>query len=527
MRKTLALLLFLSCTAPCSAAEWTILSKTLDDPDVRFVAADPAEPQKLFAATTKAVYATTDAGERWKRVLSLGSGSSRLRFVRTAANGVVYAGSDRGLHRSIDGGRRWSYLFRPSGDKPNAPLDVAEDSRDPSLLWLATESGLFRLDTRHDKAQRIAAFGGAAVYSILARDAVLFAASADGIHKSIDSGKTWRPVYAALAAEPTQASASLEQFNVEEIMRPSFMPFSSLAYIAGEDAIFAASKNGLLRGDPAKDAWSVLEGQNLESGRVNGLAPSARALYVATDRGVYRWDRSAFKEISDGLTSREVRAVSYHARGDYLLAATAQGIYKMSHPELTFEVLPKEMPAADPREVLRRFDGEPTIAEIQRAAIRYAEVHPEKIERWRKAAARRALLPTLSLGADLSQDRNVDVDRGGTGDPDRFIMGPEERSLDWSIGVSWNLGELIWNDDQTSIDARSRLMVELRDDILNDVTHLYYERRRLEVEMALSQNSDLTVRLERELKLQELTARIDALTGGHLSHSLESGGERR
>ncbi len=126
----------------------------------------------------------------------------------------------------------------------------------------------------------------------------------------------------------------------------------------------------------------------------------------------------------------------------------------------------------------------------------------------------------MSLGSSVNDDENIDLDRGGTNDADKFIQGPNEKSFDWSVGLNWNLGEIIWNDDQTSIDTRSRLMVQLRDDVLNEITHLYYERRRLQVEMALASVSDLSVQIEKQIRLEELTAGMDALTGGYFSKRL-------
>ncbi|MDP1852882.1 MAG: hypothetical protein Q8L26_01545 [Candidatus Omnitrophota bacterium] len=63
-------------------------------------------------------------------------------------------------------------------------------------------------------------------------------------------------------------------------------------------------------------------------------------------------------------------------------------------------------------------------------------------------------------------------------------------------------------------------MVELRDDILNEVTRLYYERRRLQAEIFLSPPDEPRIKIEKELRLQELTASIDGLTGGYLSGQL-------
>ncbi len=65
------------------------------------------------------------------------------------------------------------------------------------------------------------------------------------------------------------------------------------------------------------------------------------------------------------------------------------------------------------------------------------------------------------------------------------------------------------------------LVVELRDDILNEVTRLYFERRRLQAEILLSAPLDKKEGTEKTLRLAELTASIDALTGGYFSRELE------
>ena len=47
--------------------------------------------------------------------------------------------------------------------------------------------------------------------------------------------------------------------------------------------------------------------------------------------------------------------------------------------------------------LLSRFSHEPSIEEIRKAAIEYAEVSPDKIITWRKKAANKAWLPDLSM----------------------------------------------------------------------------------------------------------------------------------
>ena len=169
------------------------------------------------------------------------------------------------------------------------------------------------------------------------------------------------------------------------------------------------------------------------------------------------------------------------------------------------------------QDILKRFETEPSISDVQEAAIKYAEVHPDKIKAWRESANKKALLPNVSVGLDRYVIDYWHWDSGTS--PDTLQKGKD--AVGWDVTMTWDMGELIWNNDQTSIDTRSKLMVELRDDIMNEVTRTYFERRRLQVELLASPPQDLRAGLEKELRLQELTADIDALTGGYFSRQLE------
>ncbi|TRZ93917.1 hypothetical protein D4R78_07285, partial [bacterium] len=93
-------------------------------------------------------------------------------------------------------------------------------------------------------------------------------------------------------------------------------------------------------------------------------------------------------------------------------------------------------------------------------------------------------------------------------------------SINWDVSLKWDLSELIFNDAQTSIDVRSRLMVQLRDDILDEVTKLYFERLRVKMELDGLSIIERKKRSGKELRVQELTASLDALTGGYFSQQL-------
>jgi hypothetical protein len=131
-------------------------------------------------------------------------------------------------------------------------------------------------------------------------------------------------------------------------------------------------------------------------------------------------------------------------------------------------------------------------------------------------------MPNLSLGKDWGSSNNVDLDRAGTSDPDRFINGPWNKDRGADIDLSWDLGDFIFSTSQTSIDSRAKLMVDLRNDLLSEATRLFYERRRLQAETLHDPAPDEKTHLDRLLRIDELTSLLDALTGGWLSEKLES-----
>jgi len=63
-------------------------------------------------------------------------------------------------------------------------------------------------------------------------------------------------------------------------------------------------------------------------------------------------------------------------------------------------------------------------------------------------------------------------------------------------------------------------MVELRDDILDQVNKLYFERLRVKAECDNLALEDKGKRFEKLLKIEELTASLDSLTAGYYSDQL-------
>jgi hypothetical protein len=142
---------------------------------------------------------------------------------------------------------------------------------------------------------------------------------------------------------------------------------------------------------------------------------------------------------------------------------------------------------------------------------------PEKIKNWRRESKMSAIIPKVSVGIDRNTTDLWHWESGSSTKSGDDVLVPGQDSVDWGATVSWELGNLIWNDDQTNIDVRSRLMVQLRNDILDDLRRVYYERKRLQFELISNPPKDINTKFEKELRLQELTQAVDDLTGNYFS----------
>ncbi len=64
-------------------------------------------------------------------------------------------------------------------------------------------------------------------------------------------------------------------------------------------------------------------------------------------------------------------------------------------------------------------------------------------------------------------------------------------------------------------------MVELRNDLVSEATRVYYERRRLQMEIILSPAATESDHLEKLLRMDELTSLLDGMTDGFFTSRLE------
>ena len=183
-----------------------------------------------------------------------------------------------------------------------------------------------------------------------------------------------------------------------------------------------------------------------------------------------------------------------------------------------------------PEQVLAEFAGEPTIQQTQAWAADYAKANPVMVDRWLRASSSFAALPEITLEYRLRDGWDqgfvyVADDGSALQLPDQNPVSllddaQVDQDAQYQVRARWELDKLVMSSERIRVLQEAQDIAKLRDNVLNDVTELYFERRRLQVEMLLNPSSDLKRQVRDTLQLQELTASIDALTGGSFSASL-------
>ncbi len=177
-------------------------------------------------------------------------------------------------------------------------------------------------------------------------------------------------------------------------------------------------------------------------------------------------------------------------------------------------------------EVMATFAGEPTVAQVQQMAMSYTTTHPDMVQRWLNASRTTFLLPQLDFKYRKELDLNEDFtyEDAGTADPNRTVTSGDVDNNDlYEVKLRWQLQKLVMSSERIRVISEAQDVAKLRDKVLEEVTRLYFDRRRHQVDLLLSPPSDLREQIDAELKLQELTASIDAFTGGSYSAMLPNG----
>ncbi len=478
---------------------------------------DPVDAAKIYLGTFDGLYLSDDSGKTW-RAVELGVGRDKNVILDICVSRhdpkTFYVGTLDGLFVSRDGGKKWKSLM--SGIGLEGVSAILEDPKDSAQVWI----------------------------SVLGK----------GVFVTANKGKSWRPSSVGIGELSNQVS-SLDLF---------------------EEDLFAATPVGLFCFKKGQNQWERCGvasplGKGLKEIRVERAMANPK-IFVSGKEGLFCSEDQGktFEQISFGVRFHNADRIALNENQIYFL--TPRGLFVANKRAVADS---EEKNLLNNEETLwKTFEQEPSVQETQRQAMRFAQTEPEKVKAWYRSAKCRALLPKFQVGFDEQRVRQSDFASSLTRtfeSSEELVLDEEaittatfsgsrqvptetttsesnleelsdleearfrERETEFVIGAVWELGDLIYSSDEITISKEARALAELRDDILKEVTQIYFRRRHLQFDQLLNQQEMQAPELDSkekrslqqkdwrmQLELAELTAQIDLLTGGWFSKELQT-----
>ena len=485
----------------------------------------PFDRGRIIAASGNQIFSKAPAGAWESFTYDPAAPIRKLLYLKEAPRDFFIL-TTKSISRCRLENKRCVEIYRASQLRGSRILAFAIDPEDHEHWFIGTNKGLFESD---DSGKTWFGFGN------LKKPVSLlhfwrnrfFLAAAGTLYESEDRAH-FDSIFSLRDTVDGFFAESEESFSEE----PEASPAGALLYYElltpdqTPHPFWLATREGIFESRNEGKTWQALPESGLRSIEARFLAWSGktRKLFAGTSKGIYAYlpRHSKWQELYQGLENENVLGLAiFKGESETLLTLSPAGFFSsLILPDQIHLPVEREMaPGRNTlfQELLRL---EPTAQDIQKGAIRYANVKNGKIKRWHAASRFGGLLPTFSVGKDFSHNPSIDIDRGGTADKDAYIQGPDYVRNAWDMNVSWHLSDLLYSSAQTSIDSREKLMVELRNDILAEVTRIFYERRRLELEIFYSPTPTEREHLEKILRLDELASLLDGFTNGFFSKRL-------
>lgn len=490
------------------AKEFRIVEGLLDS-DLYALSVSVLDHNLYFVGSDSTLFRSKRDLDSWQAVYTVKGERTKVNYIEVDPNNpnYIYVATSSGLIRSDDRGRTFTKIFRGQDFKQSVVHHVKVKN---NMIYIGTANGLFFTKQEDIHWNKINALPeDIEVYWIefapnLPHTAYI--ATSLGVYKTEDKFKNLVRVFSTPRVEIPDSE---QEILVEESEYYAFLPQVLCIDTEDNNKIYLGTSDGIFVSCDGSKNWQRRFITGLGRADIRSIYQSREepnVLFVATDRGFFKLNLNSdtVKQFYKGLTTNDIRYAISYSDNKFLLA-TNKGLFTNTPIDKLDKI---------PAEYQKYFKYEPTIQEVRRAAIEYNDISSKKIQRWREISKKKAWLPELGIDVGKSEYDRIIYD---SNEPvyDRFLRYSED--LEWDITLDWDLGDLIWSGDQTAIDVRSRLNTQLRIDILEEVNRLYFQRYRLKLELLSSPPQDKKLRLEKQLRLKELTAALDYYTGGFFS----------
>jgi photosystem II stability/assembly factor-like uncharacterized protein len=283
---TISALVFILWMSASLAAEQTWQPIGPDGGNVRSLAIDPKDPNRIFLGTSAGnLYLSTDRGASWSRFARPGKSAEMVldhividpsdpRNIFAAAWNAQLPNSDGDLYRSHDAGKTWEIVANLHGKSLRA-LSIAPSN--PKILVVGALDGIYRSHNGGHDFERISPANHAEIKNVesIAIDPlnpdVIYAGTWHLPWKTEDGGKTWHSIKKGV----------IDDSDVFSIVIDRAQPAN----------IFISACSGIYRSDSAGELFRKIQGIPYSARRTRMLQMDPadhNIVYAGTTEGLWK-----------------------------------------------------------------------------------------------------------------------------------------------------------------------------------------------------------------------------------------------
>ncbi|MDP2311344.1 MAG: hypothetical protein Q8P41_00450 [Pseudomonadota bacterium] len=429
---------------------------------------DPTEFEHVYVGRKDGVWRSTDSGRTWEQASATGPEDPQVTAFYRAADKTLLVGTVDGVRFSLDDGQTWI-----------DPEDATDGARVYALVeeagayWASTSRGLFR-SASGLAWDRVPIAGTAEVRAVVqdpSWDAGFWVATSTALHRTDDGGATF---YVA-GRQPLRGLRDM--IHLDE-------PGHLLAI--SDDGVWESMDGGV--------AWATADRQ-LSDPDVRAIAIAESGIVIATGRGIWR----------------------------FVVPTTSERANRLREQTLT---LPQTIQSS-----IARAGMDIDLLSLSRLGLLAAFAPQFELQfDWGDSAARRADLGSFSTADSFDNDWALGAricwgSCGGT-----VVVEYDSVSPEVEIGDSMYVfdGEVFTEGEPIAAAANVAQRIRSYRRYLGEhVADAWLSRARLTSETPAVRDLPLREQVLHTLQIQELDARLDALTNGEFSRSITRSEESR
>lgn len=475
----------------------------------------------IFIGTGNGVLKSNDEGKTWEDFSTKDlqkdlNGNAQVNWITINKN-KIYIATSFGAYVSSIKKAKWEKIFENTKTESNNVNSITIDNE---RIYLCTNDGFWvkegddfkRLNTGLEP--NIETGNYEALYSIKTNEN-LYLGTSNGIYKFNSETNTWEDI--SNGAERLPNKILNAKHLITDNQNNLIVTCSTGIYKLTNNKCEKISENLKQNNDGYNEAFYLLKNNE--------------ELYAGTASGVYLLKENSIESLSYGIRTKEnnKNVYSLGVLNEKIYAATDEGLFSYSLSTNNYPLVLKG-------EVEKTFTNleelEPTAIEVQKQAMKFSSLPTNKdFKRYQLQARLRNIVPRVGLDVNSTNSNqnyyqfqngiSSDISLNNKYSADDLKRLQKDGSRYKQLSILWNTNEFIYDDEIKDIISQARLTANIKENILDDVTRIYYKRKNLQLENIITPETSAEKKLKKELEVAELTSQLDSRTGGWFSKEIE------